>query len=229
MAAEASGAVHAIWTALGVAGGVIFYGRFYVQWIASEIKKRSVIPIAFWYMSSAGSLMLLAYAVYTQSPLGALGQSFNIMVYSRNLIHIWRDKGRLSRRLSAAVHFLAGMAGLVAILLVLLTWHREYRLSAESAEAVRTWFWLAVGLVGQGLFACRFLVQWIATERQRKSVVPTSFWYLSVVAAALQMSCFVQRAEWVFAAGMFATILIYVRNLWFIHSGRPEPAGGAGA
>ena len=229
MAAVGSGTAHAVWTALGVAGGVIFYGRFYVQWIASELKKRSVVPIAFWYMSSVGSLMLLAYAVYTQSPLGALGQSFNIVVYSRNLIHIWRDKGRLSKRLSVAVHLVAGVAGLVAILLVVLTWHREYRISAASDEASRTWFWLTVGLVGQVLFACRFLVQWIATERKRRSVVPTSFWYLSVVAATLQMSCFVQRAEWVFAVGMFATILIYVRNLWFVHSGRPEPAEDAGA
>ena len=70
----------ALWTLFGVAGGLIFYGRFYVQWIASERAGRSVMPVAFWYMSSAGSVMLVAYAFALQSPLGALGQTFNIVI-----------------------------------------------------------------------------------------------------------------------------------------------------
>ncbi|MBN2307418.1 MAG: lipid-A-disaccharide synthase N-terminal domain-containing protein [Candidatus Hydrogenedentes bacterium] len=227
MAGESGGAAHGIWTAFGAVGAAIFYGRFYVQWIASELKKRSVMPVAFWYMSSVGSVMLLAYAVYLQSPVGALGQSFNIVVYVRNLIHIWREKGRLSRRLNIAAHGLVAVVCAVALGLLVFTWYREYRITSEAApaEAGRTWLWLAIGAAGQALFACRFLIQWIATERKRKSVVPPVFWHLSVAAAALQMGCFVQRAEWVFAIGMLATILIYVRNLWFIHRGRPEPAG----
>ena len=60
-------------------------------------------------------------------------------------------------------------------------------------------------------------VQWIATEAKRKSVVPPTFWHLSVAASLLQLACFVQRHEWVYAAGMVATLLVYLRNLWFIY------------
>ncbi len=213
-----------IWKMVGVIGGVLFYGRFYVQWIASEMRRRSVVPVAFWYMSSAGSLMLLAWAVVSQSPLGALGQSVNIVIYSRNLVHIWRERGALSRAAHRAIHALVAVITLASVCLVVLTWQREVVDPKGGAhEHARTWFWLGVGLAGQLLFALRFLVQWIATERKRKSVIPPVFWHLSVWAALLQGATFFQRHEWVFAFGMTATLLIYVRNLWLIHV-HPERA-----
>lgn len=223
---------HYFWTAVGIGGGLLFYGRFYVQWLVSEVKKKSVIPVAFWYMSTCGSLMLLTFAVWSQSPLGALGQNLNIIVYSRNLVHIWRERGRLTPALNWAVHATVGIIAAVALTFVALTWLREYEINrAAPAEAAKTaWTWLAVGVLGQALFALRFLIQWIATEIRRKSVVPTVFWYLSIVAASLQCAAFTQRKEWVFAAGMVATILIYGRNLWFLHRGPERSAsfeGGA--
>lgn len=205
------------WQALGVTGAIIFYGRFYAQWIASEIKRRSVIPIVFWYMSSVGSLMLLAYGVYTQSPLGTLSQSLNIVIYSRNLIHIWRERGRLSQRRNVIVHVAVACIAVVAVILVGVTWLNEYQREMSPEQAMANWFWLGIGVAGQGLFACRFLIQWAVTEYKRKSVVPPVFWHLSVVAAAMQLACYAQRAEWIYAAGVGATILIYVRNIWFIH------------
>ena len=207
------------WTSVGVIGGLIFYGRFYVQWIASELKKRSVMPIAFWYMSSGGSVMLLAFAVWSQSPLGALGQNINIVIYSRNLIHIWRKDGRLTKRLHALVHASVAIIAVAALGFAGLTWYREYQITQDlpAAAAARNWLWLGVGVAGQLLFAARFLIQWIATERKRESVIPPVFWQLSVAAAALQCVVFVHRSEWVFAVGMAASIVIYCRNLWFIH------------
>ena len=213
-----------LWTVFGVAGGVIFYGRFYVQWIVSERERRSVIPIAFWYMSSAGSVMLMAYAFALQSPIGALGQSFNIVIYMRNLVYIWREQGRLTPWLNRVVHGAVGLIVLVAVGLMLRTWWREFELNAgrPPQETQQVWFWLAVGVVGQALFAGRFILQWIVTELKGRSVIPRSFWHLSFAAAVLQASCFLQRAEWVFAAGMAATILIYGRNIWFVHHKRDE-------
>lgn len=219
--ATAVAALHPLWTALGIAGGLIFYGRFYVQWIVSEINKRSIMPIAFWYMSSCGSLMLLAYAVASQSPLGALGQNVNIVIYARNLAHIWRERGRLTKTLNLLLHGTVVLIAVLALTFVAFTWYREYGIShtVSAEEATATWSWLAVGVLGQGLFAVRFLIQWIATERKRKSVIPTVFWQISIVAASLQCATFTQRGEWVFAAGTAATILIYGRNLWFIYRG----------
>ncbi len=218
-----------LWAFLGTVGAVIFYGRFYVQWIISERQKRSVIPTVFWYMSSVGSVLLLAYAVASQSPLGALGQTFNIGVYSRNLVHIWREQGRLTRRRSVAIHGAVAVVVATAVALLALTWSREVALTRDAApgEAASVWLWLAVGVVGQVLFAGRFLVQWLATEINRRSVVPPAFWYLSVAATLLQMATFLQRQEWIFAAGMAATLIIYLRNIWLVQAERRTACAAA--
>lgn len=208
-----------LWHMFGTAGAVIFYGRFYVQWIASERKKQSVIPIAFWYMSSAGSLMQFVYAYHLASPGAAFGQCFNLIVYARNLIHIWRRQRRLTKHLNIAVHLAVAAIVAVAALLTIATWLGEYAANhaAPPQQAAQNWFWLGVWGVGQLLFFLRFLVQWIATEIKRRSVVPPAFWYFSLVAATLQAASFVQRQNWIFTIGMAATMLIYARNLWFIH------------
>ncbi len=205
---------------VGVIGGVIFYGRFYVQWIVSEMRGRSVMPVAFWYMSSAGSVMLLTFAVATQSPLGALGQNVNIIIYSRNLVHIWRERGALTPARNVALHGAVALIALIALGFVGWTWYREVEIVREAPahEARAVWLWLAVGVVGQAMFAARFLIQWIVTEMERRSTVPTIFWYLSLAASGLQCAAFSQRGEWVFAIGMAATMLIYARNLWFIYT-----------
>ena len=209
-----------LWALFGVVGSVVFYGRFYVQWLASERQKRSVIPVAFWYMSSVGSLMVFVYAVHRRSPGAAFGQCFNLIVYSRNLIHIWRERGRLTMRLNTGVHAGAGLIVAVATVFMALTWLRELEANQAlpASEAARNWLWLGVWGVGQGGFFLRFLIQWLMTEFKHKSVVPPVFWHLSLVAAILQSASFCQRQDWILAAGMAATILIYARNLWFIYT-----------
>jgi lipid-A-disaccharide synthase-like uncharacterized protein len=84
--------------------------------------------------------------------------------------------------------------------------------------------WLAVGFLGQALFSARFLVQWIATERRRRSVVPREFWYLSVGGGLVLLAYALYRHDPVFVAGQAAGLFVYARNLYFIHR-RPEPAG----
>lgn len=216
------------WGAFGIAASAIFYSRFYVQWAYSEWKGRSEVPPLFWYQSAAGSIMLLIYAVVIQSPLGALSQSINLLPYSRNMIFIWRDAGRLNKPLYLVTHFLALVITACGVAAVVWLWWREFHLTQdETAEQARqTWFWLAVGVVGQALFGTRFLIQWIATEWNRKSIVPTVFWYISLVASVLQCAAFFQRGaeEWVYAVGIIATMLVYVRNLWLIHT-RPSAPG----
>jgi lipid-A-disaccharide synthase-like uncharacterized protein len=216
------------WEIIGISAAVIFYGRFYIQWIVSEIQGRSTIPTVFWYMSSAGSLMLLGYAVWLQSPIGALSHSFNIVIYARNLFHIWRQGGTLTRIRNVFLHGIAGGVIVLACCLLAWTWLREFESTRDSpVETVRqTWLWLGIGTLGQVLFGCRFLLQWLATERKRKSVIPVAFWYISIVAALLLMSAHFHRREWVFGTGIAATVLIYLRNLWLIHQRRETVPGG---
>ncbi len=75
---------------LGLIGQLLFSARFLVQWIASEKRKKSVIPISFWILSILGSLLLLIYAIYKKDPVFILGQSFGFIVYIRNIVLINR-------------------------------------------------------------------------------------------------------------------------------------------
>ncbi len=77
---------------LGYAGQALFTMRFVVQWIASERAGKSVIPIAFWFFSIGGGLLLFGYALYIRDPVFILGQGFGVFVYLRNLYFIKREK-----------------------------------------------------------------------------------------------------------------------------------------
>jgi lipid-A-disaccharide synthase-like uncharacterized protein len=74
------------WLAFGLLGQTAFFSRFLVQWVASERAGRSLVPLAFWYLSLAGSLSLLVYAIHRQEPVFALGMSMGSLVYVRNLM-----------------------------------------------------------------------------------------------------------------------------------------------
>jgi len=81
-----------VWLIVGFAGQAMFTMRFIVQWIASERKKRSTIPLAFWYFSLAGGVVLFSYALYRRDPVFILGQSFGIFIYLRNLYFISKNR-----------------------------------------------------------------------------------------------------------------------------------------
>ncbi len=74
-----------MWLAIGFAGQACFFSRFLVQWVASERAKRSVIPMAFWYLSLAGGLVLFIYAVHLGDPVFIVGQSTGAFIYLRNI------------------------------------------------------------------------------------------------------------------------------------------------
>ena len=82
------------WLVIGFVAQFLFAARFLVQWLASEKEKRSVVPVAFWYLSIFGSLMLLAYAIHRKDPVFILGQSTGSLIYIRNLMLIYRSKAR---------------------------------------------------------------------------------------------------------------------------------------
>lgn len=80
------------WISLGLLGQILFFLRFFVQWLASEKKKESVIPLSFWYFSILGAGLLLSYAIYRKDPVFILGQAGGIIIYARNLYFIHRKK-----------------------------------------------------------------------------------------------------------------------------------------
>ena len=76
------------WLLIGYAGQALFSMRFIVQWVASERVGRSVIPLAFWFFSIGGGLLLLVYALYRRDPVFIAGQALGLIVYVRNLYFI---------------------------------------------------------------------------------------------------------------------------------------------
>ena len=86
------------WLTVGFTGQLIFTARFLVQWIASERKRNSVVPIAFWWLSLLGGLTLLAYATYRRDPVIIVGQAMGLIVYTRNLMLVGKAKRNEARR-----------------------------------------------------------------------------------------------------------------------------------
>jgi lipid-A-disaccharide synthase-like uncharacterized protein len=76
------------WVILGFVAQAFFTMRFVVQWIASERARKSVIPVAFWFFSIGGGLLLLIYALYRRDPVFIAGQALGLVVYFRNLYFI---------------------------------------------------------------------------------------------------------------------------------------------
>ena len=82
--------------------------------------------------------------------------------------------------------------------------------------------WYLFGFFGQFVFFMRFVVQWIASDRKKQSVVPLAFWYISLAGSLLTIVCAVHIKDPVFTAAFCLNILIYIRNLHLIH-GKPKP------
>lgn len=76
------------WVLFGFLAQFVFFLRFVVQWLASEKEKKSIIPVGFWYLSIAGSLMILAYSIKRGDVVFIVGSIFNTMIYLRNIVLI---------------------------------------------------------------------------------------------------------------------------------------------
>ncbi|MGH6624441.1 MAG: lipid-A-disaccharide synthase N-terminal domain-containing protein [Burkholderiaceae bacterium] len=87
--------------------------------------------------------------------------------------------------------------------------------------------WLVIGFVGQGLFSMRFVIQWLKSERAKKSIVPVAFWYFSLAGGTALLAYAIHRGDPVFIVGQGAGLLIYLRNLWLIYRDPRDDAAAA--
>ena len=108
---------------------------------------------------------------------------------------------------------------------------------AEWWSGIGAWFhtvfveqfdvWIAIGFFAQAMFTARFLIQWIASERAGRSVVPVAFWFFSIAGGGILFIYALARQDPVFIAGQGAGILIYARNLWLIFRERKSALANA--
>ncbi len=85
-----------IWISIGLLGQSLFFGRWVIQWLASERSAESRVPLPFWYMSLIGGLITLTYAIYRKDPVFIVGQTVGALVYIRNLMLLQRGANRTS-------------------------------------------------------------------------------------------------------------------------------------
>ncbi len=90
-------------------------------------------------------------------------------------------------------------------------------------------WWVVLGLAAQGIFAARFLVQWIASERAGRSYVPEVFWYISICGGLMLLAYAIWRKDIVFILGQAFGVIVYARNLALIHRAKREDAAAAAA
>jgi lipid-A-disaccharide synthase-like uncharacterized protein len=76
--------------------------------------------------------------------------------------------------------------------------------------------WLVIGFIGQALFSMRFILQWIKSEKEKKSVFPIAFWYFSIAGGITLSAYAIYRKDPVFIVGQLSGLFIYFRNLYFI-------------
>ena len=84
--------------------------------------------------------------------------------------------------------------------------------------------WLIIGFTGQALFSGRFILQWLMSEKQKKSVIPVGFWYLSISGGLTLLAYAIHKQDPVFIMGQLFGVFIYARNLYFISQTQPESA-----
>jgi lipid-A-disaccharide synthase-like uncharacterized protein len=87
-----------LWLAIGALGQILFTARFVVQWAVSEKKRDSVVPVAFWWLSLLGGLILFTYVLYRRDPVLIVGQSMGVVVYIRNLMLVSKAKRRAEKK-----------------------------------------------------------------------------------------------------------------------------------
>lgn len=95
-----------------------------------------------------------------------------------------------------------------------------------GVETMGEFIWIMVGLGGQLIFSARFILQWAASERAGRSVVPVAFWWLSIGGAAVLLAYAIHRADPVFILGQSMGFAIYARNLWLIHAEKRSLGAG---
>lgn len=200
-----------LWLIIGFFGQVLFSARFIIQWLATEKHKKSVVPVSFWYFSIAGSVTLLAYALSRRDPVFVLGQSFGVFIYLRNLYFI---KPEIVKKLIATIIlvFSAFLAYLFSAGYVNPEQIKQLRSNNTTADTI----WQAVGFIGQLMFSMRFILQWLASEKHKQSVMPVSFWYFSMFGSITLLSYAIYQQDPVFIAGQSFGMIVYLRNLYFI-------------
>jgi len=196
------------WELIGWLGLACYFSRSLIQWIASERAGDSIAPIAFWWVSVAGAVLLSIYSVYRAEPIFLAGYLVTLGIYLRNL-WILRVPGSTLGPLP--VTLLAVVAWALVVTVGLNDLKPGYRDSLT---------WLIVAVCGQLLWSSRFIVQWYLSERAGESHIPEAFWWISLGGNTLMLSYAFRVGDPVWIVGLLLGPLTQIRNLMILYRAR---------
>ena len=207
-ASALSGAHDAVWVkALGWIGQAFFSGRVLVQWIASERARRPVAPQIFWWLSSAGAVLMSAYSVLRGEVVMLPAYVVTLGIYMRNLWLIHRPGSRKES------------SPMLIVVLGLLFAVGPYAMGLidTRGRAIPELPWLALAIAGEALWIGRFMVQWHHAERHGKSDFPAAFWWITIVGSGALLAYSLHRGDHVFIFGFVTSWVAPARNLMLHH------------
>ena len=180
---------------IGIAAQILFSGRLLVQWIASERAKKVLSPTLFWQMSMAASFMLCVYGWLRNDFAIIAGQLISYYIYIWNL----RAKKAWDTLPVAAVCWFA------------IDW-RETAEHLFQQENIPGWL-IVFGTVGQFTFTLRFIYQWRYSARAGESLLPTTFWLISLLGSGMIIAYAIIRRDPVLILGQSTGFVVYLRNI----------------
>jgi lipid-A-disaccharide synthase-like uncharacterized protein len=208
---------------LGFISSLAFTARFLVQWLNSEKKQQSVVTPLFWKLSLIGNGVLWIHSIIQVQLHVALIQICNAVISWRNL-NLMQPTNRHMRLVTVMGLLVAGLSGTIVLFLLQL-WGTEgvlsfFRMPTWLGSASRSpifWGWHLVGIAGLILFNSRFWIQWWLAEKDQKSYLGPSFWWMSLAGDLMCLIYFTVLGDSVNFIGPVFGLVPYIRNLMLLY------------
>lgn len=191
---------------IGFIAQILFSSRLILQWLISEKSQKVLTPILFWELSLVASFLLFVYGYLRDDFAIMLGQVITYYIYIRN-IQLQGQWAKFHPLLRAFVLIFPALIigygynnGVYDI---------EKLVSSDNISTSLLW----LGIFSQTLFTCRFIYQWIYSEREKASKLPMGFWLISIIGAFLILVYAAIRRDPVLFAGHIVGFIVYARNI----------------
>ena len=210
---------------LGFLSSIAFGIRFLVQWLQSEQAHKSIVSPLFWKISLIGNLLLLIHSfIQVQIHVCAI-QACNAVISWRNLNLMQTNRPPVSFPtviflFCCALFFtIVSFAAQDWILTQKGDWFRiPIAPWQTSMQTSTSFFWHLLGSIAYFLFSSRFWIQWWLAEKSHESILPLSFWWLSLIGALLSICYFIHIGDSVNLIGLLFGIIPYIRNIMMIYT-----------
>ena len=194
---------------IGLIAQLLFSLRLLIQWLFSEKENKVVTPILFWIVSLIASLLFFIYGYLRNDFAIMLGQFITYYIYIRNL-QLQNQWNRLQKGIQIVfINF-----PLIVLLITFLRGEFDFS-QLFNQDFIPIWL-LALGIVSQLIFTLRFIFQWIISEKNKLSQLPSSFWIISTVGSVIILIYSIFRKDPILFIGHTFGIIIYCRNLMIL-------------